>query len=228
MTGVQTCALPISPQTDQQLREIFANYYGMISLIDHNVGRILAALGDLGIADETYVVFTSDHGEWLGDHGLLFKGPMAYEGLLRVGMIVRGPGVPGANVVDDPVSTLDLAPTFLDWAGLASGAPLHGESLQPLIANRASRDFARSEWDLGPARIGIPLRLRTVRTGAHKLTVELDSGAGELYDLGIDPHEMENRFEDPAYAPVRRRMQDMIASRANDALGAPLPRVGMA
>ena len=221
--------LQYPPQSDDQLRAIMANYYGMISLIDHNVGRILASLEALGVADNTYVVFTSDHGEWLGDHGLLFKGPMAYEGLLRVGLIVRGPQVPPNKVVDEPVSTLDLAPTFSDWAGVPSAVLQHGSSLRPLIETaQASRDFALSEWDLGPARIGVPLRLRTVRTKTHKLSLEIDSGAGELYCLSDDPQEMENRFDDPGFAAVRRQLLDMISSRPADTLVSPLPRAGMA
>ena len=86
-------------QSDRQLRDLIANYYGMISLIDHNVGRILAALDTYGLADNTLVVYSTDHGDWLGDHGLILKGPMAYEGLLRVGLLVRGPGVPKGKVV---------------------------------------------------------------------------------------------------------------------------------
>ena len=82
----------ISGQSDDQLREIIANTYGQISLIDHNVGRLLIALEEAGIADDTYVIYISDHGDWLGDHGLILKGPMHYEGLLRVPMIIRGPG----------------------------------------------------------------------------------------------------------------------------------------
>ena len=221
--------LQYPPQSDAQLRALIANYYGMISLIDHNVGRILASLQALGLAGETHVIFTTDHGEWLGDHGLLFKGPMAYEGLLRVGLIARGPGVRAGAIVHEPVSTLDLAPTFHDWAGVAPGAALHGRSLRPLLEKEGgTRDFALSEWDLGPARIGMPLRLRTVRTRTHKLTLELDSGAGELYDLAGDPDEMDNRYDDPACAGVRRELSDMIASRPADALKDPLPRVGMA
>ena len=98
----------IPPQTDRQLRDLIANYYGMISLIDHNVGRILIALQELGLADDTLVVYPTDHGDWLGDHGLILKGPMMYEGLLRVGLLARGPGVPAGKVVADPVSTLDV------------------------------------------------------------------------------------------------------------------------
>lgn len=221
--------LQYSPQTDEQLRAIFANYYGMISLIDHNVGRILTTLQHLGVADNTYVIFTSDHGEWLGDHGLLFKGPMPYEGLLRVGLIIRGSQVPAGKIVREPVSTLDLTPTFFDWSRVAPATQMHGTSLRPLIeTDGASRDFALSEWDLGPARIGMPLRLRTVRTRTHKLTMELASSAGELYDLVNDPDEMHNRFGDPACAPIRRELADMIASRPADALATPLPRAGMA
>ena len=84
----------VPPQSDEQLRHMIANYYGMIALADRNVGRVLQALDDLALAADTLVVFTSDHGDWLGDHGLILKGPMHYEGLLRVGCILRGPGVP--------------------------------------------------------------------------------------------------------------------------------------
>jgi arylsulfatase A-like enzyme len=214
-------------QSDRQLRDLIANYYGMISLIDHNVGRILAALDQLGLADDTLVVYSTDHGDWLGDHGLILKGPMAYEGLLRVGLLVRGPGVPRGKVVADPVSTVDLPATFADYAGVSLADARHSRSLRPQIERDASRDFAFSEWDLRASRCGVDLWLRTVRTKTHKLTLETNSGAGELYDLANDPQEMDNRFGDPGVAAVQRELEDMIASRPNDRVE-PLPQVGMA
>jgi len=216
----------ISPQTDAQLRDLIANYYGMIALIDHNVGRIVEALADCGLAENTLVVFTSDHGEWLGDHGLMLKGPMFYEGLLRVGLIVRGPGVPAGRTIADPVSTLDLAATFGDVTGVPGAADAvagHGRSLRPVWEGRERRAFARSEWKLGPQRCGVALDLRCVRTAAAKLTVERLSGAGELYDLRDDPHECLNRFDDPACRGLRADLEAMIASRPDDERD-PLPQ----
>jgi len=210
------------PQTDAQLGELIANYYGMISLVDHNIGRVLAALQDEGLADNTLVVFTSDHGDWLGDHGLVLKGPMFYEGLLRVGMIVRGPGVPAAKVVPHPVSTIDLAATFGDYAGTPVEAATHSRSLRPLIEGDAARDHALSEWRLGPARCGVALDLRAVRTRHAKLTLELGSGAGEMYDLQNDPHECENRFDDPACRGLRDELTQRLMGRPDDVRD-PLP-----
>jgi hypothetical protein len=91
----------------------------------------------------------------------------------------------------------------------------------------ASRDFALSEWDLRPSRSGVELQLRTVRTKRYKLTLDLLSGAGEMYDLQEDPDEMDNRFSDPAMVAVQKELTDMIASRPDDAV-APLPQIGMA
>jgi arylsulfatase A-like enzyme len=218
------------PQSDEQLRHLIANYYGMISLIDHNVGRILQALDEFRLADNTIVVYTTDHGDWLGDHGIILKGPMMYEGLLRIGSIWRGPGVPAGRVVEDPVSTLDLSATFYDYAGISPNAPLHARSLRPLIEAQptASRDFAYNEWDLHPSRCGVALQLRTVRTRTSKLTLELGSGAGEMYDLADDPKEMRNLFDDGGYRAMRKELTDMIRSRPDDAM-VPLPEpVGMA
>ena len=208
----------IPPQSDEQLRHLIANYYGMISLIDHNLGRILIALQETGLAENTLVLFTADHGDWLGDHGLILKGPMHYEGLLRVGLIVKGPGVPASKVVTDPVSTLDLGPTFNDYADASALHTQHGQSLRPLIETDShSRDFALNEWELLPNRVGVPLSLRTVRTRTHKLTLEAESGAGELYDLQNDPDEMMNVFDDPAAAKVRSELFEMLKTRPDDA-----------
>ena len=97
-----------------------ANTFAMVELIDRGVGMILDALEETGLRDDTLVIFTSDHGELLGDHGLWYKGPFYYEGLLGVPLLVSGPGVePG--VTDALVSTVDLAPTVLELAG--AGAP---------------------------------------------------------------------------------------------------------
>lgn len=218
----------IGQQNDAQLREIVANTYGMISLIDHNVGRILIALDEAGLTQDTVIVFTADHGDWLGDHGLILKGPMPYEGLLRVGLILHGPSIPRDKVINDPVSTLDLGATFLDYAGASALQTQHGSSLRPLIEQTGeTRAFARSEWELHPQRAGVALSLRTVRTKTHKLTVDLRSGDGELYDLANDPYERENRFADSGYTALRTHLMDMILSRPDDA-GPIREPVGMA
>ena len=214
--------------SELQLRHTIANYYGMVALIDHNVGRLLNALEDAGLADNTLVVFTSDHGDWLGDHGMMLKGPMFYEGLLRVGMIARGPGVATGKVVADPIANADLAPTFLDYAGVTPDQSMHYQSLRPLLETAdATRDFAYGEWDLNPAHWGLDLKLRVVRTRQHKLTLEANSGAGELYDLHNDPWETQNLWDDPAARALRQELTDMINSRPDDALTEPLTPSGV-
>jgi arylsulfatase A-like enzyme len=220
----------IGPQTDTQLREIIANYYGMISLIDHQLGRIRNALREEGLLDHTLLVFTSDHGEWLGDHGLMLKGPMHYEGVMRVGLLAEGPGVPAGRVVSDPVSTLDLAATFGDYAGTPVTSAAHSRSLRPLIEGQpgAARDHALNEWRLGESRCGVALDLRTVRTRDAKLTLELGSGAGELYDLAKDPFECENRFDDPACRGLRQELTDRLMARPPDIRTEPDAPVGPA
>ena len=214
---------------DDQLREVIANYYGMISLIDHNVGRILAELERLGLDENTIVIYTSDHGDWLGDHGLLLKGPMMYEGLLRVGCLVKGPGVPRGKRVDDPVSNLDFAATFLDYADVSPATQMHSQSLRPLIeTDTASRVFAFAEWDLRPSRAGVALQIQTVRTATHKLTVELISGDGELYDLEADPNEMDNLFSDPEITGILNSLKALLNQRAGDVVPQALAQTGMA
>jgi len=208
----------ISPQTDEQLREIIANTYGQIALIDHNLGRLMEALDANGLAENTVVIYLSDHGDWLGDHGLILKGPMHYEGLLRVPLIARGPGVQANTVVSEPVSTIDIAPTLFDYADCKAQLTQHGSTLRPLLEGKNKpRECARAEWELLPTRAGVQLSLRLVRTKTHKLTIDLISGAGELYDLVKDPDELKNVFDEPDYSEVRASLEEMIAQRPDDA-----------
>ena len=174
------------------------------------------------------MIYTSDHGDWLGDHGLILKGPMHYEGLHRVGMIVRGPNVPAGKTITAPTSTLDVGPTFYDYAGADAMLTQHGQSLRPLLeTDGATREFALSEWELHSNRAGVGLSLRTARTETAKLTVEMQSGAGELYDLSSDPLEMTNCFDDPSYKALKDRLLGYIAKRPND-VGPTHEPVGMA
>ena len=215
-------------QTDRQLAQMTANYYGMISLIDHNVGRILAKLDDLRMREDTLVIFTTDHGDMLGNHGIYLKGPWPLEDLLRVGMIASGPGVAAGRVVDEPVSTLDLAATFYDVTGVSEPMALQSRSLGKFFKERPLRDCAWSEWHVHPSRCGVALQLRTVRTKTHKCTFELGSGAGELYDLVNDPAETVNRFDDPAYAKVRKELYDLMRERPGKVAEKLAEPIGMA
>ena len=219
----------VPDQSDAQLAEMTANYYGMISQVDHNVGRILSAIEAAGVANNTLVIYTTDHGELLGNHGLYLKGPTPYEDLLRVTMVARGPGVTKRQLVVEPVSTLDLAATFYETAGIAKPAEMQSRSLVKLLRGGAeTRDVAYSEWHLHPSRCGVALKLRTVRTKTHKCTFELESGAGELYDLVNDPAEMNNLYDDPGYAQVRKELHDMMRARPGAIVDPLTEPIGMA
>ncbi|MGB3555967.1 MAG: sulfatase-like hydrolase/transferase [Jannaschia sp.] len=205
------------------LRDITAIYYGMIDAIDVQVGRILDALEAGGMLEDTIVLFVSDHGEWLGDHGLLLKGPMLYDGLLRVPCLARGPGIPAGGVVDAPVSTLDIRATLTDLCGIEA-EPDHGTSWRDVMAG-GTRDFALGEWEVDAERSGVGMDLMTVRTGRYRMSWDARTDTGELYDLQEDPFEMDDLFGDPSRAAIRMELLDMIRSRPDDRIPVS-PRVG--
>ena len=205
-----------------------SNYFGMISLLDHNVGRILEVLKKSELDRDTIVVFTSDHGELLGDHGLILKGPTLYEGLTKVGLIFNGPNVSENQIIDQPVSTVDLASTFYDFCGINNQYDIQSKSLRGLIEGKQeTRDVAYNEWRAGSDRYNLTLDLRLIRTKTYKATFELESGEGEMYNLREDPSEMNNLYNDLGYKKIKRELREMMLERPGDILDTELPRVGV-
>jgi arylsulfatase A-like enzyme len=191
--------------TQEDMRKAQAVYYGMISLIDAEVGRILDALDASGQAENTLVVFTTDHGHYLGQHGLIAKGAFHYEDLLRVPMMARWPGEIPAGVENEALQSLvDLPVTFLSACDL----PLPG-SMQGLdqIQNwrkpdRRVRHHAIIENRHNPTTV----HLRSLVTDRYKITVYRQAEYGELFDLVNDPHEKTNLWNDPSYAAIKSHL----------------------
>src|SRR5262249_44504716 len=165
--------------TDEERCTIMAAYWGMVSQIDHNVGRLLAALERRDLARDTLVIFTADHGDYMGDHQMMLKGPIHYEALVRVPLIVRGPGFSAGTAIDDMVGTVDLVPTMLRACGLPIAAAVEG---RPLLDG--PREHVLTEDDM----IRGVLAFRTLTTRRWRLTRnQNDPDGGELYDLADDP-----------------------------------------
>ena len=176
-------------------RRMIANYYGLVAEVDAWIGRILDRLDELGLSDNTLVVFTSDHGEMLCDHGMHSKG-VFYESSAHIPMLMRLPGIiPAGRVVETPVSHLDLFPTILDYCAMSSSAS-EGESLRSMIEGRAGENDAPrivvSEW----SSEGVPGFM--VFDGRWKLMFGRSENAPSrdaIYDLKTDPLEMRNLLD---------------------------------
>ena len=134
-----------------------------------------------------------------------------------MGLIMQGHGIPVGKVIREPVSTLDIAATIYDHAGVDVPGALQRNSLRRLMENDVvTRDVAYCEWKLSKIQLGVDLELRTVRTKTHKLTLEETSGAGEMYDLANDPVEMGNVFDDPVHAKQRKELEEIIRARLGE------------
>jgi arylsulfatase A-like enzyme len=205
--GEEDFASPdLTQMPETHYREIVAHYYGMISLIDDNLGRILHGLEEQGLADNTVVVFTSDHGELLGDHFLVGKGGFHYDCLIRVPMLWRVPGAfPKGRTVDGLVSMIDIAPTICDLVGAPPMPDAHGRSLLPQLRGdtESARDAILVEFEWRFTR-GKPIR--TIRTEEWKLTYYAGQTYGELYNLTEDPHEFVNLYDNTEYSAVREQL----------------------
>ena len=192
-----------------------ARYYAMIAQIDDQFARILAVLDETGQRDDTVVVFTSDHGEALGDHGLLQKGCRFYEGLVRVPLVVSWPRRFTTNLQSHAlVELLDLTATVIEIAGLPQPEYMQGRSLVPILYGDAPagrlRDYVRSEYfdALDPYFTGgIGTFATMYRDQRYKLSVYHGQGLGELYDLSEDPWEFNNLWDSPDH---RRIKADLI------------------
>ncbi len=204
--------------SEEELREVRASYYAMITMVDQEVGRILDALEAAGQAENTLVVFTSDHGEMLGDHGILLKGPMMYDCCTRVPLILRWPGhIPGDTQVPEIVQWIDLTSTYLD-VGRAKGTnSAQGASLMGLFSGNTDwRNWALCEYrDSGhPAQPAVHTTM--FRHEQYKLVIWHGEPAtdrkrdGELYDLETDPGELVNLYHDKAHRELRERLKDQL------------------
>ena len=191
-----------------------ASYYGMIELIDTQFGRLLDALESRGELDNTIVVFMSDHGELLGDHGLIHKGCRFYEGLVHVPLIISWPDSWRSDLhANGLVELIDVAPTLLDAAGVDIPPEMQGESLAGVLSGRATPGEIKSHviseyWDAivcadghqdhSHASMYFDGRYKHIVYHGHKL--------GELYDLESDPGEIDDLWEQDGYEEIKARL----------------------
>jgi arylsulfatase A-like enzyme len=205
------------------LAKDIAVYYGMVSCMDKYIGRILDRLDELGLAENTLVVFTSDHGHYYGHHGLIAKGPFHYEDGVRVPMIARWPGKVAANTRSRAIQSLvDFPVTFLAAAGI--GRPRHMSGLDQLPVWTGQQERVRDHALVENTHDPDQAVLRTYVDDRYKLTVYQSFGCGEFFDLREDPGENHNRWSDPDYAEARSRVMHRFlqAEMKKDVL--PMPR----
>lgn len=177
-------------------RHVKAAYYAMIELADAVLGRIIDRLEETGQRERTLIIFSSDHGEMLGDHGLLYKGCRFYDPLVRVPLILSQPGAMQSDLRSEALAELvDVAPTIMEAAGLPASPRMQGRSLHAIATGRAGpdrhKDFVVSEYN--DAQANFPAEHGTmVFDGRIKSCFYQSSGLMEVYDLKNDPGEFDN------------------------------------
>ncbi len=186
---------------DVGIREYAAIYHGMVKYIDDQIGRVLAKLDELGLADNTLVIFTSDHGDMVGAHGCIGKSIFSiYDDLVRIPMVMRLPGrIKPGTTVRQPVSQIDVMPTILDYVGRPVPDMIHGRSMRPLVEGRQApwRDYAFCQRAHAA---------RLLRTERYKLLYRPKPKVVALYDLKEDPQENNNLAQSKAHAKTVRHM----------------------
>lgn len=198
---------------DQRTADRLA-YFRTIAGVDDNVGRILDTLDELGIADDTLVLYLGDNGYYLGEHGLGDK-RTAYEESIRIPLLLRYPARCKPSTCDAMVLNLDLCATLLDACGLRPTWPQHGRSLMPLLGNPSPatpwRDAFLYQNHRDPAYPAVTFDVLAVRTTRHKLVLHPGHPAWtQLFDLAADPHEDRNLADEPAVATLRRDLEQRL------------------
>ncbi|WP_045518486.1 sulfatase family protein [Neobacillus niacini] len=210
--------------SEKEARYNMAVYYGMISMMDKYIGKILDKLDELGLAENTIVVFTTDHGHFFGQHGLHDKGGFHYEDLLKLPFIVRYPGkVPTGQICHSMQSLVDLAPTFLSFSEIPIPRKMTGMDQKEvwLGQNEKVRDHVICEYRNQPTKV----HQKTFIGERYKITLYFNETHGELFDLQEDPQEIRNLWNIPEYRELREQLlfQYIWAELKKEPM--PMPRI---
>jgi arylsulfatase A-like enzyme len=189
---------------DRELRLARQGYYGMVSEVDHHVGRMLDALDELGLADDTLVIFTSDHGEWLGEHLKYGKGYPGHDCVSRVPFLMRGPGVKAGKRVSHLVEGVDVVPTLLELCGAPVPPHLQGSSLRALIegGDDPVKEFALMEFT----------HWKMIRSHDYRYVAHHD-GCEYLYDLNAKWGEYRDVSDDPGHTDALAKHRHLLIQR---------------
>ncbi len=205
-----------------------AQYWAMIELIDQNVGRILQALDETGQRNNTIVVFTSDHGDMTGDHGLRLKGCRFYEALVRVPLILSYPdqfkqGLQSSALVE----LVDIVPTLLEIADLPIPETMQGQSLLPILTGSTNADYHRDSVRSEYCKVlsGTESYATMIRDQRYKLINYHGHELGELFDLEHDPGEFDNLWTNSDYREIRFRLMQQNFDALAFAVDIGSPRV---
>jgi len=201
---------------EAEARRIIATAYGMITFIDEVVGELVAKLEETGIADNTVIIFTSDHGDYMGQHGLFLKGPAHYQSLVKVPFIWCDPlSQYNRGAVDALASYVDIGRTILDRADLWPYHGAQGRSLLPLLAGKTEthRQRVLIETISFSPQFEIPIwaAVRTVVKDHYRLTIYTHLDEGELYDLAADPEEIVNLWDSAEHAAIKSDLLFQLA-----------------
>ncbi len=209
--------------TDNEARAIIALTYGMITMIDDAIGRVLKRLETLSLADNTVVVFTSDHGDYMGDHGLMLKLLLHYQGLIRVPFIWSDPTKPAKDCVASGLgSSIDISATVLARAGIQPFNGLQGRDL--LSTNSPEAVLIEEDSQRTMTGFDRPQRVRTVVTDKYRMSLRQGEEWNELYDLEADPNELRNLYDEPGAAEIRRTLTETMLRKMIELQDrAPLP-----
>ncbi|MEG0692602.1 MAG: sulfatase-like hydrolase/transferase [Oscillospiraceae bacterium] len=193
----------------EKLQGIMANYYGTITQIDDNIGEIIADLKARGIYDDTLIIYTSDHGEYLGYHHMLLKGNFLYDPLAKIPLIIKYPNSTQKQSVNEDISeNIDLCTTILACCGIKKADSMCGIDLN---SSGQGREYAFSEGQYGTDKD--PCYGYMIRTTNFKLIVSGSFEKAMFFDLQKDKNELHNEINNPVYAPEIRHLKDMLIDK---------------
>jgi len=205
--GVRSAIEKRATYPDELFQWALGNYYGMIAQIDDCVGILLDELESLGLAEDTIVIFTSDHGEYVGDHRLLYKGSMPFEGLWRVPLIFSWGGqLRSGSRVDAMVEEVDIYPTVMSLLGLSVHGGVQGRDLSGALRGEPFEGRKLVTCELDDLPDGQYAASVAVRSEEWKLVYYPVARTGMLFNLREDPGELENRYFDEGARSVRHEM----------------------
>lgn len=207
--------------TEEEVKKFIAYTYGTIAMIDHGVGQILASLEKFGLADNTMIIYTSDHGDFMGDHGMLLKGPSPFDAIIKVPLLWKVPGMTTSGVAETLVSSIDIPKTILSLLNIEKeNQPpnMQGVDITPALKDPSNKVreccLIEEDEEYGDTKV----RVRTLITDDYKLTLYKGlENYGDLFDRKQDPKEIKNLWHDDNFKEVR---YDLINKMAQEILKA--------